>query len=57
MLRRSISFMIAGSLAITPFWFLAYASAIDWLPHKLVPVAVLTMGTIGIMWLYDELSG
>jgi hypothetical protein len=28
-----------------------------WLPHKIVPVAVIALGIAGIMCLYDELRG
>lgn len=46
--------MLAGTLIAIPFWFVALAG--DWLPHKIVPIAVIALGVFGIMWLYDELT-
>lgn len=56
MLRRSISCMAAGLLIAVPAWFFAYAWLYDWMPHKIVPIAVGALGITGVMWLYDELT-
>jgi len=48
--------MVAGVLTLTPFWFFVYAWKTDWLPHKIVPIAAIVMGILGVVWLYDELT-
>jgi hypothetical protein len=53
MLRRSISCAAAGLLIMTPFWLFA-SQGLDWLPHKIVLVAMLNVVIAGVMALYDE---
>lgn len=56
MIRKSISCMAAGLLIAVTAWFFAYAWMTDWYPHKIVPIAAVVLGVIGIAWLYDEIT-
>jgi hypothetical protein len=55
MLRRSISCAAAGLLMAIPFWLFA-SQGLDWMPHKIVLVAMLNVVTAGVMALYDEMN-
>jgi hypothetical protein len=55
MLRRSISCAAAGLLMATPFWLFA-SQGLDWMPHKIVLVAMLNVVIAGVMALYDEMN-
>jgi hypothetical protein len=39
-----------------PILVTAYAVQIDWLPHKIVLIAVVTVASAGVMTLLDELA-
>jgi hypothetical protein len=54
MLRRSLSWMLAGFLIAVPMLLTAYAAQTDRLPHKIVLIAVVTIA--GIMVSYEELT-
>ncbi len=56
MFRKSISCMAAGLLLTVCFVFFAYAAETGWMPHKVVPIAAISLGIFGIMWLYDEIT-
>ena len=55
MLRRSLSFMLTGLIAV-PLLLTAYAAQTDWTPHKTVLIAVVTVASASIMALIDELA-
>jgi hypothetical protein len=54
-MRRSLSCMCAGLLVMTPFWLFA-SQGLDWMPHKIVLVAMLNVVIAGVMALYDEMN-
>lgn len=54
--RKAISCMCAGLLIAVSLFFFFFAWETDWLPRRIVPVAAIAMGIIGVMWLRDELS-
>jgi hypothetical protein len=56
MSRRSLSLMLTGLLIAVPISLTAYAAESDWLPHKIVLIAVVTVASAGIMALIDELA-
>jgi hypothetical protein len=49
MFRRAISCMLAGFLIAVPMLLTAYAAQTDWLPHKIVLIAVVTMTIASVM--------
>jgi hypothetical protein len=49
MLRRSLSWMLAGFLIAVPMLLTAYAAQTDRLPHKIVLIAVVTMTIASVM--------
>ena len=55
MLRKSISFMVAGLLTTAPLWVVAYAIIYDWRPQKpvLILIALVFCCTLGAFWLYE----
>lgn len=55
MKRRSISCMLAGLMIVTPIW-LAYAADPQWRPHPWLITAIIAIGIVGMMWLYDEMT-
>jgi hypothetical protein len=56
-MRRSFSCMLAGAMIVTPLIIFTAPGIEDWHPHRGVAVAaVVSIGIIGIMILYDELS-
>jgi hypothetical protein len=56
MLRRPLSFMLTGLVIAVPILLTAYAAQTDWLPHKIVLIAVVTVASAGIMTLIDQLA-
>jgi hypothetical protein len=54
-IRQSISCMLAGLLIGSSFTCFAIAYLHDWQWHKLFSVAVIAIGVIGAMWLWDEM--
>jgi hypothetical protein len=47
--------MCAGLLIMTPFWLFA-SQGLDWMPHKIVLVAMLNVVIAGVMALWDEMN-
>ena len=56
MLRHSLPFMLTGLLIAVPILLTAYAAQTDWLPDKVVLIAVVTVASAGIMAVIDELA-
>lgn len=54
MWRRSISCMLAGLMIAAAIAFFTYPG--EWYPHKWLVIAAISVGVIGIMWLYDEIT-
>jgi hypothetical protein len=48
--------MLAGLLIAACMWFFMYGTESHWMPHIIVPVAIVSIGIFGIMWLYDEIN-
>jgi hypothetical protein len=48
--------MLTGLVIAVPILLTAYAAQTDWLPHKIVLIAVVTVASAGIMTLIDELA-
>lgn len=54
-IRQSISCMLAGLLIAISFTSFAGAYLYDWQWHKLLSTAIIAIGVIGAIWLWDEL--
>ena len=48
MLRHSLPFMLTGLLIAVPILLTAYAAQTDWLPDKVVLIAVVTVASASI---------
>jgi hypothetical protein len=48
--------MLTGLVIAVPILFAAYAAQTDWLPDKIVLLAVVTVASAGIMAVIDELA-
>ena len=57
MLRRSISCMLAGVLAVFPALTLLYGLLGYWMPgHAFAALSMLFASVAGVIWLYDEVA-
>jgi hypothetical protein len=56
MFRRSLLFMLTGLLIAVPILLTAYAAQTDWSPNNIAMIAVVTVASVGIMTLIDELG-